>query len=241
MENSKISKNDFIELKYTGYANGEIFDSNIEEDLKKLNPKASPVKTIIAVSHDMVVKGLDSALIGKEIGKEYEIFLSAKEGFGERKRELVKTIPLKAFTEKKVNPYPGLVLILDDIMAKVITISGARVITDFNNPLAGKEIRYKFVAIRKVTDEKEKADALFTVFLKFIPEYEIKDNIIIKGPKAFEIIIKTLSEKFKELLGKPLVLEEIKPENKDKNEKEETSEGHEHHEHNTHDRPHNHK
>jgi len=27
-------KNDFVELKYTGYANGIIFDSNIEEDLK---------------------------------------------------------------------------------------------------------------------------------------------------------------------------------------------------------------
>ena len=56
------NKKDFIELKYTGYANGEIFDSNIEEDLKRINPKAKPEKIIIAVGQDMVMKGLDKAL-----------------------------------------------------------------------------------------------------------------------------------------------------------------------------------
>ena len=219
MDQDKINKNDFIEIKYTGYANNEIFDSNIEEDLKKLNPNSKPDKTIIAVGQEMVVKGLDDAFTGKEIGKEYTIKLSSKEAFGERKRDLIKTIPLKAFTEKKVSPYPGLVLTLDDLLVKIIAVSGARVITDFNNPLAGKEISYKFTIIRKVTEEKEKAEALFLVLFKFMPQYEIKENIIIKGPKALEILVKVYSEKFKELLGKPLALEEIKPEKKRKKRK----------------------
>ena len=46
---TQTKKNDFIELKYTGYANNEIFDSNIEEDLKKLNPKAKAEKFIIVI------------------------------------------------------------------------------------------------------------------------------------------------------------------------------------------------
>ncbi|MDO8509248.1 MAG: FKBP-type peptidyl-prolyl cis-trans isomerase [Nanoarchaeota archaeon] len=214
MENNKISKNDFVELKYTGYANGDIFDSNISEDLKKLNPNAQPIKTIIAIGQEMVVKGLDKSLEGKEIGKEYEIILSPKESFGERKRDLVKTIPLKAFTEKKVSPYPGLVLTLDDIMVKIIAVSGGRVMVDFNNPLSGKEIKYKFNITRKVSDEKEKAETLFSVLFRFIPEYEIKESVMIKGPKSMEVFVKVYSEKFKELLGKPLVLEEIKPDTK---------------------------
>lgn len=239
MENIKIMKNDFIELKYTGYANNEIFDSNIEEDMKKLNPNSKPIKTIISVGQEMVVNGLDKALEGKELEKEYETTISPKEGFGERNKNLIKTIPLKAFTEKKVNPYPGLVLTLDDIMVKIIAVSGGRVMADFNNPLAGKEIRYKFTILRKVTDEKEKIEALFLVFLKFIPDYEIKENIIIKGPKALEIVIKVYSEKFKELLGKPLILEEVKQEDKkkkeekseEKKENQEKSEDHDHHSH----------
>ena len=151
-----VQRNDFIEIKYTGYANGEIFDSNIEEDIKKLNPNFEPQKTIIAIGHEMVVKGLDNALVGKEVGKTYEVKLSPKESFGERKRELIKTIPLKAFKEKNVAPYPGLVLTLDNIIVKIIAVSGGRVIADFNNPLSGKEIVYKFTIVRKVTDEKRK-------------------------------------------------------------------------------------
>ncbi len=207
MENT-VHKNDFIEIKYTGYANGEVFDSNIEEDMKKLAPNAKPHKTIIVVSQEMVIKGFDNALLGKEIGKAYEIKLAPKEAFGERNRELIKTIPLKAFTEKDFTPKPGMIITLDNIMTKIIAVSGARVIADFNNPLAGKEISYKFTIIRKVNDEKEKTNALFEFFFKFIPEYEINEKIKIKGKKELEIFINVFNNKFKELLGKELVFEE---------------------------------
>lgn len=217
MEQIKINKKDFIEIKYTGYANSEIFDSNIEDDLKKLNSELKPKKTIIVVGEEMVVSGLDKAFPGKEIGKIYEITLSPKESFGERKRSLIKTIPLKAFTEKNVSPKPGMVLTLDNSMARIITISGARVITDFNSPLAGKEIRYKFTIVRKVEDEKEKADSLFESFFKFIPEYEIKENIILKGPKPLEYFANHFSSRFKGLIGKELGFEEKKPEEKAEN------------------------
>lgn len=211
-----INKNDFIEIKYTGYANGSIFDSNIEEDIKKINPNAKPNKTIIAVGHEMVIKGFDKAFEGKEIGKEYEISLKPKEAFGERNRDLIKTIPLKAFTEQKFSPRPGMVLTLDNMLVKIITVSGARVVTDFNNSLAGKEIKYKFTISRKVTEEKEKAEALLEFFFKFTPEFEIKDKIIIKGPKQMEIFVKTFNPKFKELLGKDLEFEEKKAESLEK-------------------------
>ena len=212
----KIKKKDFIEIKYTGYANNQIFDSNIEEDIKSIDQKAKPQKTIIAVGEEMVLKGLDEALEGKEPNKEYEITIPPEKAFGERKRDLIKTIPLKAFTEKKVNPYPGLVLTLDNAMVKIITISGARVITDFNNPLAGKEIKYKFTITRIVKDEKEKAEALFLTYFRFLPEFELKDKIIVKGPKTLEQFTTHFKEKFKNLLNKELAFEEKTPETLEK-------------------------
>jgi len=214
-----IEKGDFVELKYTGYANGKLFDSNIPEELKKIDSSIAPKKVIVVVGEEMVVKGLDNALIGKEIGKEYEIIIQPKDGFGERKRDYVKTIPLAAFKEKNVNPYPGMVLTLDNIMVRIITVSGARVVTDFNNPLSGKVLHYKFIITRKVTDEKEKIDALFEGLFKFIPEYEIKEKVIIKGPRGFEIFVKSFNAKFKELIGKELGFEEKKIEEKKKEEK----------------------
>ena len=207
----KVQKNNFIEIKYTGSANGEIFDSNIEEDARKLNPDFKVRKTIICVGGGMVVSGLDKAFEEKEIGKEYEVDIDVKEGFGERKRELVKTIPLKVFTEKKVDPRPGMMLNLDNMMVRIITISGARVVTDFNNPLAGKDLHYKFKIIREVGRDEEKARALFEVFWKFVPDFSFSgEKIIVKGPKGLDIFVKQFAEKFKELIGKELIFEEKK-------------------------------
>ena len=203
-----VKKSDFVEIKYTGYVNGEVFDSNIEEDLKKLNPKAKPKKTIVIVGQKMLVPGFDDALEGKEIGKDYEINVEVKDGFGERKRELVKTIPLKIFTDKKIDPRPGMVFDMDNMLAKVIAVSGARVVTDFNNPLAGKILTYKFKIVRRIVEEKEKVESVLELLFKFVPDFEIKDKIIVKGPKAFGPYIDMIKDKFKELIGKELGFEE---------------------------------
>lgn len=227
-------RNDFVELKFTGYANGEAFDSNIEEDLKKINPKAKPEKTIVIIGQGMVVLGLDKALEDKEFNKEYEVSFSCKEGFGERNRNLLKTIPLKAFTQQKINPQAGMVLTLDNNLVKIIAVSGARVTADLNNPLASKDIRYKFTIAKKVTEPKEKAETLFKLFFRFIPEFELNENkVTVKLPKELESMITNIKDKFKELSSlelefKEMTKEEIEAKMK---EHEHSHDGHEHHDH----------
>lgn len=206
-----VRKKDFVEIKFTGKANGEIFDSNIPEDLKKINPESKPRKTIVIVGESMLIPGFDKALEGKETGINYTIRVGFKEGFGERKRELVKTIPLKIFTEQKINPRPGATLLLDQMPVKIITVSGARVITDFNHSLAGKDLEYTFTITRKVTNEKEKLESFFEFFLRHVPKFEIKESeIIVKGPAFLEEIIKDAEEKFKTIFNKKLIFEELK-------------------------------
>ena len=215
METAK--KKDFVEVKFTGYSNGNIFDSNIEEDLKKIDSKAKPRETMVIVGEGMLVPGFDRELEGKEIGKEYRIKVSAKEGFGERKKELVKTIPLKVFTEQKINPYPGMVLAMDNNLARIITVSGARVMTDFNNPLAGKDLEYKFTIVRIVSDDRERAKALFEFIFKFVPDFEVKgEDVIVKGLKVLEKFVVSFKDKFKELAGKELKFEIVEEKKEEK-------------------------
>ena len=216
MEQTK--KGDFIEIEFTGYHNEEVFDSNIPEDLKKLNPEAKPEKTVIIIGQKMVVPGLDNALEEKEIGKQYDVHVLYKDGFGERKRELVKTIPLSVFIKQKINPYPGQTLLLDNSVARVITVSGARVITDFNNPLAGKDLDYKVKIIRKVTEPGEKASAFFKFFFRHVPKFEVSgEKVVIKGDKVLEGLVRTFGEKFKEFTGNALEFQEEKPPAKPEN------------------------
>jgi len=205
-EEKLTKRNDFVEISFTGYHDGKVFDSNRENDLKELNPEAKPEKTIVIIGQGMIVPGLDKALEEKEIGKKYEIHIPYKEGFGSRKRELVKTIPLNVFTKQKINPAPGQTLLLDNMLARIITISGARVITDFNNPLSGKDLDYEFTILRKVDDEKEKCEAFFKFFLRLEePNLEIQDKkVILTGPKPLEDLVANFKDKFKEIFGKDL-------------------------------------
>ena len=208
MENRYIKNGEFVEISYTGYANGEIFDSNIEEDLAKISKDAKPAKTIICVGKEMVVKGLDKNLEGKKIGEFFDVEVSAKEGFGERHKELIKTIPLKDFTEKNVNPRPGMVLALDRYVAKIITVSGARVLVDLNNPLAGKNLQYKVKILRVIEDQKEIAETVFSFILRFVPKFDIVNNeVIVKADDKMEKVIDLYKDSFKELTGMNLKFE----------------------------------
>lgn len=201
---TSVAKGDFVELSYTGYVNGEVFDSNRDVDLKKLNPQAKVEKTFLIIGEGMVVQGLDKALEGKSIGEENTLSLSAKEAFGPRNPSLIRPIPLKIFTERKVVPRPGMSLVLDNNIVQIRAVSGARVIADFNNPLAGKDVTYSFRVVTKVDDIAEKTRIFFERFLRGVPEFDVAEKVIIKGPAQMQPIIEIFGEKFKKLVGKEL-------------------------------------
>jgi FKBP-type peptidyl-prolyl cis-trans isomerase SlyD len=228
-----VSKKDFIELEFLGrnLTNNEVFDSNILEEAKKLNPKVSGVKPlVICVGYDMVVKGLDEFLIGKEMKKKYTLNLTPERAFGKRDSKLIRLIPLKMFLEQKVYPEPGMTLALDNNLVKVVSVSGGRVMVDFNNPLAGKDIEYEFTIKKKVEDIKTKAESLQNFLFGQVFEFDADEKakkLIFKDVKLTPIL-NVFKDKFKEILGYDIEIfekkEEKKEENKDKKEATEKKE-----------------
>lgn len=205
-----IQKNDFIEIEFIGRVKGgEIFDTNIPEEAEKLGIRPEEIKPfVVCAGHGMLVSGFDRALEGKEIGKKYKIEIEPKDAFQERHRELVKLIPLKIFTEKKVQPVPGMTLALDNTLVKIISVSGGRVLADFNNPLAGKIIEYDFTIKRKLEDIGEKVNALSEFFLKQKLEFKVEDKkVIFKAEEFYRPVIEMVNKQFKDILGMEMVLE----------------------------------
>ena len=212
-----IQKNDFISFEFIARAKGgEIFDTNILEEAKKLGlEKVKP--NIICIGQGMVVSGLDKSFEGKETGKDYEIELKPEEAFGARDSSLIKTYPLKAFLSRNINPQPGMMLALDNSIAKIISVSGGRVIIDLNNPMAGKNIIYKFNILNSLDSIEDKAAALRDYFYGSQAEFEVKENkIIIKAPKEAEKFIMIYKDKFKEMLNLDLEFQEEKPKKEEK-------------------------
>jgi len=206
----QTDKNSFIELEFSGRVkNGEIFDSTKKEDAKVLGVKDDSLKPLIlAIGHGMVVPGLDKELVGREIGKEYNVEIKASEAFGKRDPSLVQMVSMNNFAEQKVMPQRGMQFSFDGRLARVLSVSGGRVLVDFNNLLAGKDIVYNYKILKKVEDKKEQFDALQEFFFRKKFDSEIKEKEIkIKIEKGFTPLFELMKKRFEEMLGLTIAFE----------------------------------
>jgi FKBP-type peptidyl-prolyl cis-trans isomerase 2 len=199
----KTKKNDFVEIEYIGRTDGEVFDSNIPKEVKKVNPQAESKPLIAAIGVGMVVKGLDKDLEAKEIGKKYIVLVKQEDAYGKRNPQMIRTVQKAAFLEHEMNPVPGMTVALDNQLAKIISVSGGRVMVDFNHPLAGKELEFEYTIKKKLTDTKEKINALQNFFFRKEFEFDLddKDKKIIFKDLQLAPILNMFKDKFKELIG----------------------------------------
>ncbi len=207
----KVKPNDFIELEFTGYVDGKVFDTT-NKDIAKENgiedwDKVKPIK--IVVGKNEVVKGLDEALIDKEVGKEYEIILKPEDAFGVRDPNLIKVFPINEFIKHEITPFPGLQVEIDGLIGTIKSVNSGRVRVDFNHPLADKEVHYKFKILKIIEDKKEKVKLLLEkLFVK--PDIEVKEEkIVVKLPRRFEKLDDVVRKLFEDTLDFDVVLEYV--------------------------------
>lgn len=207
----KLKKNDFVEIEYTGKTKeGEIFDTNIEAEAKKISLDIKTRPLTICIGQNMILPAIDEFLIGKEIGKRYILELSSDKAFGIRNKNLIKTMPLSVFQKHKISPQQGMIFSFDGLFGKIIS-SGTRIIVDFNNPMAGKDVIYELNLKRKITDLHEKTKALMLVFFKQEFEFKIEEKkLIIKVPENIKKFVELFKEKFREILDLESEVEEKK-------------------------------
>lgn len=209
-----VQKNDFIELEFTGIVKdtNEIFDTTNKDEAKTIGMKnPQGVKpAMLSIGHSMTVKGLDADLPGKEIGKEYSVELKAEDAFGKRNPSMIKMIPLKLFLEQRIMPEKGMQLSLDGMVVKIVSVSGGRVLVDFNNPLSGKTIVYKYKISRKVEEQKEKINALQDFFFRKTFDFEVKDkDLTMKVDKNMQKFVEMMAKPFEEILGLKVKVEVV--------------------------------
>lgn len=204
-----IKKNDFIEIEFTGYANDQIFDTTNKEDAEKIGLNIKNIKPlIISVGNQMIIQGLDEDLEGKETGTEYSINITSEKAFGRRNPNMIKTYGINHFKKQNINPHVGMTLQLDNILAKIISVNGGRVTIDFNNPLAGKNINYKYKVNKVITEEKDKVNSLQDFFFKHRFDFKIKDKKVIFNDDKIKIFIDLLSQKFKDMTELEFIIDE---------------------------------
>lgn len=161
----RIKNNDFIEVEYTGKLkeDNSVFDTTDADVAKKsgMHDEKSPYgPVVVCVGKGHLLKGIDSRIVGKEAGGQYDFELGPEEAFGNKDAKLVQLIPTGKFRQNKIQPFPGLQINIDGLLGTVKTVSGGRTLVDFNHPLAGKQVLYNVRVKRIVNEDREKILAL---------------------------------------------------------------------------------
>lgn len=140
-----IKEGDFVQIIYSGEVDGRIFDTTDEEEAKEAgihNAGALYGPIGIRVGSRHVIVGLDDDLIGKEVGYEGELDVPPEKAFGPHDAEKVESFPKNKFKEK---PAKGMTVKVENLgEGTVVDMIGGRIIVDFNHPLAGKTLHYRY-------------------------------------------------------------------------------------------------
>ncbi len=194
-----ITKGDFVEVEYTGRLKGSnaVFDTTDEKIAKESTLHEGKMKygaITVCIGEGHLLKGLDAAMQGKEVGKQYTVELSAEQAFGRKNSKLIQLIPTTKFLKEKIQPMPGLQINVDGMYGVVKSVSGGRTLVDFNHPLSGKDIVYDIKVNKKVTDAATKVRTVVGLTLQKedvkVTVNEGKAIIDFKLPKELHAMLK---------------------------------------------------
>ena len=163
-----MNKGDFIRINYIArLESGEIFDLTYEDIAKQqniYNPKVIYRPIPVVVGSGFVIKGIDNALLDMNTGSKKGFSISPEEGFGQRDPKMVRLVPKRVFKDNNIEPRPGLVVDFGQLKGRVQSASAGRIMVDFNNPLAGKTLKYELEVIEKIEEPEKQVRALLEFY-----------------------------------------------------------------------------
>lgn len=126
---------DSVRIHYTGtLRDGSVFDSSAGRD---------PLEFV--VGSGTVIAGFDRAVDGMEVGEKKTVSIPAGEAYGERRDDLVVSVPTHEFPGH-ISPSVGDRLQMGKpgrtMVVTVREVSEAGVVLDANHPLAGEELTF---------------------------------------------------------------------------------------------------
>jgi peptidylprolyl isomerase/FKBP-type peptidyl-prolyl cis-trans isomerase SlyD len=162
-----FKKGDFVKIAYTGTLkeNNQVFDTTSEKIAKESGVFSKQGKyedAIIVLGENHIFPKIDEFIQLHDIG-EYELDLEAVDAFGKKSAKLLQLVPNRIFKANKINPYPGLVVNVDNRNGIIKTVNSGRVIVDFNHQLAGHDVHYKVNIKEKIDDIKEQIQAILNL------------------------------------------------------------------------------
>lgn len=187
-EKPKVIRNVYIVDYYIKDLN---LDKMIESNIKDKKPMLlADGDKVILEGIGLAFKKVEEKLRALKVGDDFKIVLEPKEAYGNRTKDLIRVIATNDFKENKINPFVGLQINADGKIGTVKTISGGRVMVDFNSPFADHKIEV-YYKLKKIPLGKEKMEYFVNTL---IPKEKTK-NITINKEKDYKVKIDYKDEK----------------------------------------------
>ena len=155
-----------VRLSYKAYladADERLYDTTDADAAKEagiFNEKVTYAPMAYLFGSNTLFPALATAIESAEIGKETTITIPCEDAAGARNPKLIELHPLKEFYKQEINPYPGMPVSLGNRHGVVMSVAAGRVKVDFNNQLAGHDLKYTFTVTEEITDNVAKALAI---------------------------------------------------------------------------------
>ena len=161
----KVAKGDIVRMDFDGWVEdtNELFDTTNAQTAKDngvYNEKVEYNPIPVLVGGGRIFQGLEDALDGAEIGKEYDIVIPSERAAGPRDPKLVEMIALREFLKQEVEPHVGMEVNIKNRVGTVTAVTAGRVRVDFNRRLAGKSLKYHFKVLSKAQSDEEKVKGI---------------------------------------------------------------------------------
>ncbi|WP_254831126.1 FKBP-type peptidyl-prolyl cis-trans isomerase [Haloglomus salinum] len=173
-----LQDGDFVRIDYTARTveGDQLVDTTdpevAEEEGVADQGTFEPRVIVLGAGH--LFESVEDDIIGGEAGDSGTVTIPAEEAFGEYDEERVRTVSADKIDED--DRYPGARVQIDGEQGVLETIVGGRARVDFNHPLAGEEIEYDYEILEEVTDQLERAQGLFGMFLDMELEMHLETD-----------------------------------------------------------------
>ncbi len=208
LDSERIEKGDIVWLEYDAWVmnpNGTqtLFDTTHDEIAKKENKfeeKKVYMAQPVVVGRGRLFPGLEDALVGAKVGETKEITIPPEKAAGARDARLVELKTEREFLRQEINPEVGLEVSIGGRRGMVTSNAAGRVRIDFNNPLAGKTLKYVFSVTRKAATPEERIRAILDMDYGLAEQFKIHlkgDTVEIQLPDVCKTDEKWFVSKFR--------------------------------------------
>ena len=162
-----MEEKDVIRLEFELWAKetGELVDTTKEglaTEKGKADPKANYGPMPMVVGLGRLLKPFEDDILEAKLDEERTLEIPPEDGYGKRDADLVglfsihEVLKLPEFKKKDEMPEVGMEIEIRGKKGIITTMTSGRVRVDFNHPLAGKTLVYKYRVVSKADEAADK-------------------------------------------------------------------------------------